>query len=135
MDRNWRAEFRRIVGDRMRRLRLASRLKRDEVARALDISEQQYIGYERGLSHASSQLLMQLSSFLDTSPRELTRGVASLIASAGLADVEQKLYRTEPAAASRLRVRKATEKIGDQGTLSALVCLTEFLAELDAQET
>ncbi len=135
MDRDWRAEFKRIVGDRMRRLRLASRLKRAEVARALDVSQEQYVSYERGLSHASSQFLMQFSSLLDTSPRELGRGMAALVTSAGLADVEQKLYRTEPAAASRLRVNKATERIKDQGTLSALACVTEFLAELDEQET
>ncbi len=135
MDRDWRAEFKRIVGDRMRRLRLASRLKRAEVAKALHISEEQYVSYERGLSHASSQVLMQFSRLLGTSPRELGRGMAALVASVGLSDVEQRRYRTEPAAASRLRVNKATEKITDQGTLSTLVCLTEFFAELDGQET
>ncbi|HEV2510207.1 helix-turn-helix transcriptional regulator [Bosea sp. (in: a-proteobacteria)] len=135
MDRDWRAEFKRIVGDRMRRLRLVSRLKRAEVARALHVSEEQYLSYERGLSHASSQFLMQFSSFLGTSPRELGKGMAALVTSAGLADVEQKLYRIEPAAASRSRVNKATEKIRDQGTLSALACLTEFFAELDDRET
>jgi transcriptional regulator with XRE-family HTH domain len=135
MDRNWRADFKRIVGDRMRRLRLASRLKRAEVAQALHVSKEQYVSYERGQSHASSQFLLQFSALLGISPRELAKGMASLVASAGLADVEQKLYRTEPAAASRSRVNKATEKIRDQGTLSTLACLTEFLAELDDQET
>ncbi|MCP4561683.1 MAG: helix-turn-helix transcriptional regulator [Bosea sp.] len=135
MDRDWRADFKRIVGDRMRRLRLASRLKRAEVARALHVSEEQYVSYERGRSHASSQLLMQLAGFLDFPARELSRGMATLVRSAELSDVEQKLYRTEPAAASRVRVRTATEKIKDQGTLSTLACLTEFLAELDGQET
>lgn len=61
--------------------------------------------------------------------------MAALVASVGLSDVEQRRYRTEPAAASRLRVNKATEKITDQGTLSTLVCLAEFFAELDGQET
>lgn len=97
MDRDWRAEVKRIVGDRMRRLRPASRLQRAEVARALHVGEEQYVSYERGLSHASSQILMQFSSLLGTSPRELGKGMAALVPSAGLADVEQKLYRTERA--------------------------------------
>ena len=131
MDRDWRAGFTRIIGDRMRRLRLASRLKRAEVARALGVSEAEYVDYERGLRHASSQILMRFSGLLDIPPRELGRGMAALVSSAGLADVEQQRYRTEPVAASRLRVNKAAARIRDQGTLSALACLTEFFAELD----
>ncbi|AZO79968.1 MULTISPECIES: helix-turn-helix transcriptional regulator [unclassified Bosea (in: a-proteobacteria)] len=135
MDRDWRAQFKRVVGDRMRRFRLASRLSRTLVAQALNVSETQYTSYERGVSHASSALLMKLASFLDIPPRELSRGMAALVAVAGFTDVEQERYKEEPAAASRSRVKQATANIKDQGTLSALAYLTEFLAELDGQGT
>lgn len=133
MDRDWRAQFKRVVGDRMRRVRLASRLSRTVVAQALKVSEKQYTSYERGVSHANSAILMQLASFLDITPREFSRGMAALITAAGFTDVEQELYKDEPAAASRSRVKQATARIKDQGTLSALAYLTELLAELDGQ--
>lgn len=135
MVRDWRAQFKRVVGDRMRRLRLASRLSRAAVAQALNLSEKQYTSYERGLSHASSAILMQLASFLDIAPRELSRGLAALVTAAGFTDIEQELYKDEPATASRSRVKQATARIKDQGTLNALAYFTELLAELDDQGT
>lgn len=137
MDRDWGSQFRRVVGDGMRRCRLASRLSREAVAQALSVSKHQYIHFERGLSHPSSETLLRLASFLDVPPREFNRGMAALVraASRNLDDVEQTLYGSEPAAASRLRVSRAATEIKDPKTLSTLACLTEFLAELDRRET
>lgn len=78
---------------------------------------------------------MQLASFLDIAPRELSRGRAALVTAAGFTDIEQELHKDEPATASRSRVKQATAKIKDQGTLSALAYIAELLAELDDQGT
>jgi transcriptional regulator with XRE-family HTH domain len=133
MDRDWRAQFKRVVGDRMRRCRLASKLSRAAVARALQISKNQYIGYERGVNHPSSEILMRLATVLDLPPGQFSKGMATLVAAMGFTDTEQELYKNEPAAASRSRANLAIAEISDSGTLSALAYLTEFLAQLDRQ--
>lgn len=133
MDHDWGAQFRGVIGNGMRRCRLVSRLSRAEVAQALTISEKQYVRYERGLSHPSSKVLMQLTTFLDIRPHEISKGMSALIRAQGLSDTEQERYDDEPAMASRLRVQEATTEITNPRTLSALACLTEFLAELDGQ--
>jgi transcriptional regulator with XRE-family HTH domain len=101
------------------------------VARAIQVSKTQYISYERGLNHPSSEILMRLATFLDLPPGEFSKGIAMLVAAMGFTDTEQELYKNEPAAASRSRAKLAIAEIKDPGTLSTLAYLTEFLAQLD----
>lgn len=66
------------IGDRIRRLRVAKRLKLREVGEALGISAQGVSNYEQGLSVPSTERVLLLAQLFEVSERYLLTGVKEL---------------------------------------------------------
>lgn len=129
MDRSWIEQVNRIVGRRMRRCRLVFGLGRRDVARALGMSEEQYILYESGSKRQSSETLKNFASILGLRQGTLTSGMARPIEAAGFKDAEQERYKLGPAGALRARIVQAANDIDDPEKLTFVVQLAELFGK------
>lgn len=131
MERDWRAQFNRRIGSRLRRRRIALRLRRVDVAKAIEVDKREYADYERGLRRPHAATLKLLVQLLRTSVKDLFGGISPAIEASGFTDTEQNRYRILPAVAMRSQINQNVEEIRDPETLDAIAQLIAFLAKRD----
>ncbi|CAN7682176.1 helix-turn-helix transcriptional regulator [Bosea sp. LjRoot90] len=128
---DWRGLFNRRIGDRLRRRRVALRLSRANVAKAIQVDKHEYTDYERGLRRPHAAVLKRLLQLLQISAKNLFADIPPAIEASGFTDTEQKRYKILPAVAIRSQINQNVSEIGDPETLDAIAQLTAFLAKRD----
>jgi transcriptional regulator with XRE-family HTH domain len=114
-----------IVGHNIRLQRLARRMSRSDLAKALGITFQQVQKYEKGVNRVGAGRLVRVAGALNVTVTTLLNGVPG--GPAGRADASAAGLLAHP---HRLRLVQAFAAINDGEVRRALMALTEGIARL-----